>query len=178
MSSHYFTMGEQFGLPTPAAYKKLQATGFWPRSYESIKAEFDAEPVSQPPLYQPQGVRKLDKPRFSLNGGRIITGFKRSDGYMQEYTGYPTELLEFKAINANQKLHTSEKPQDLLEYLIKTYTKEGETVLDFCAGGGSTGVAAVNLNRNFIGAELDAKFFAIAKDRIETAQQKQVPLSA
>ena len=60
----------------------------------------------------------------------------------------------------------TQKPVALLEYLIKTYTNEGETVLDFTMGSGSTGVAAKNLNRNFIGIELDEKYFEIAKERI------------
>ena len=63
-------------------------------------------------------------------------------------------------------LHPTQKPVPLLEYLIKTYTKEGETVLDFTMGSGSTGVACVNTNRNFIGIELDENYFKIAKERI------------
>lgn len=64
------------------------------------------------------------------------------------------------------KVHPTQKPVALLEYLIKTYTNEGETVLDFTMGSGSTGVACKNLNRNFIGIELDKKYFDIAEKRI------------
>ena len=64
-------------------------------------------------------------------------------------------------------LHPTQKPVALLEYLIKTYTSEGEVVLDSCMGSGSTGVACKNLNRNFIGIELDDKYFEKAKERIE-----------
>ena len=67
--------------------------------------------------------------------------------------------------------HPTQKPVDLLEYLIRTYTNEGETVLDFTMGSGSTGVACVNTNRNFIGIELDEWYFNIAKERIEKAEQ-------
>ena len=67
--------------------------------------------------------------------------------------------------------HPTQKPVALLEYLIKTYTNEGETVLDFTMGSGSTGVACVNTNRNFLGIELDEKYFEIAKKRIEEANQ-------
>ena len=67
-------------------------------------------------------------------------------------------------------LHPTQKPVPLLEYLIKTYTNEGETVLDKCMGSGSTGVACVNTNRNFIGIELDENYFNIAKERIEDAE--------
>ena len=68
-----------------------------------------------------------------------------------------------------QKLHPSQKPVELCEYLIKTYTKAGEVVLDTCIGSGTTAVAAINCNRNFIGYEIDEKYFAIAEKRIEMA---------
>ena len=63
--------------------------------------------------------------------------------------------------------HPTQKPVDLLEYLVKTYTNEGDLVLDFTMGSGSTGVACMNLNRKFIGIELDENYFNIAKERIE-----------
>ena len=66
-----------------------------------------------------------------------------------------------------EKYHPTQKPIELLEYLIKTYTNEGETVLDFTMGSGSTGVACNNANRNFIGIELNKEYFDIAKTRIE-----------
>ena len=73
--------------------------------------------------------------------------------------------------SVSQSRYTHQKPVDLLEYLIKTYTNDGETVLDFTMGSGSTGVAAKNLNRNFIGIELDEEYFEIAKERIKEANQ-------
>ena len=80
---------------------------------------------------------------------------------------YPTSILKFQKPHPSQTLHRTEKPILLLEYLIKTYTNEGETVIDNCMGSGSTGVACINTNRNFIGMELDKEYFKIAKDRIE-----------
>ena len=77
----------------------------------------------------------------------------------------PTTLLEFDKVRKGS-LHPTQKPVPLLEYLIKTYTQENETVLDFTMGSGSTGVAAKNLNRKFIGIELDENYFNIAKERI------------
>ena len=65
-------------------------------------------------------------------------------------------------------VHPTQKPVALMEYLVKTYTNEGETVLDFTVGSGSTGVACVNTNRNLIGIELDEEYFEIAKKRIES----------
>ena len=83
---------------------------------------------------------------------------------------YPTNILQIaNCSNRSKNVHPTQKPVALLEYLIKTYTNENETVLDNCMGSGSTGVACINTNRNFIGIELDEDYFNIAKDRIEDA---------
>ena len=82
---------------------------------------------------------------------------------------YPKNIIEVSIASQVNKLHPTQKPVALLEYLIKTYTLEGETVLDNCMGSGSTGVACVNTNRNFIGIEKDYKYFEIAKSRINDA---------
>ena len=80
---------------------------------------------------------------------------------------YPKHLITFSNASRKNHYHPTQKPVDLLEYLIKTYTNKGELVLDFTMGSGSTGVAELNTNRKFIGIELDEKYFDIAKDRIE-----------
>jgi len=80
---------------------------------------------------------------------------------------YPKNIIEISNASQIGKVHPTQKPVALLEYLIKTYTLEGETVLDNCMGSGSTGVACVNTGRNFIGIEKDDKYFEIAKKRIE-----------
>lgn len=82
---------------------------------------------------------------------------------------HPTNLLSISNANRLEKVHPTQKPVALMEYLIKTYTNEGETVLDNCMGSGTTGVACVNTNRNFIGIELDEGYFKIAQDRINQA---------
>ena len=84
---------------------------------------------------------------------------------------YPSTVQKFSNGN-NRNVHPTQKPVALLEYLIKTYTLEGETVLDNCMGSGSTGVACINTNRDFIGIEKDNKYFEIAKQRIEAAQKE------
>ena len=81
---------------------------------------------------------------------------------------FPVDVITFSN-GDHHTVHPTQKPVDLLKYLIKTYTNEGMTVLDNCMGSGSTGVAAKKLNRNFIGMELDKEYFEIAKQRIENA---------
>ena len=81
----------------------------------------------------------------------------------------PLSVLRFSGEHNRGKQHPTQKPTDLLEWLIKTYTNDGETVLDNSMGSGSCGVGCVNTNRNFIGIELDDGYFNIAKKRIEEA---------
>ena len=89
------------------------------------------------------------------------------DAYQTE-TGFPIQVIHFpNEHNVGNLKHPTQKPVALLEYLIKTYTNEGDTVLDFTMGSGSTGVACKNLNRNFIGIEKVEEYFNIAKQRIE-----------
>lgn len=91
--------------------------------------------------------------------------------YIDDGTRYPTSIIgNINGVigNSKEKLpHPTQKPVALIEYLIKTYTNENETVLDFTMGSGTTGVACKNLNRNFIGIEMDDKYFELAKNRIE-----------
>ena len=106
-------------------------------------------------------------------GGRQFVGVygsgnldKVSEPYWSdEY--HPTNVIEIGNADRRNKQHPTQKPVALMEYLIKTYTNEGETVLDFTMGSGTTGVACKNLGRNFIGIELDQEYFEIAKKRIE-----------
>lgn len=83
------------------------------------------------------------------------------------HTKQKKNIIYFARDNGNRGSHPTQKPIKLLEYLIKTYTNEGETVLDNCMGSGSTGIACINTNRKFIGIELDENYFNIANDRIE-----------
>jgi DNA modification methylase len=124
------------------------------------------------PTYNPQmtvgkpyvAKRSGNKPKVYENGG-----LNPKDG-VNKGTRYPISILPVKAdVKTEMGKHPTQKPVALLEYLIKTYTNEGEVVLDNTMGSGTTGVACVNTNRNFIGMELDDKYFEIAKERIEKA---------
>lgn len=114
--------------------------------------------------YKPQGIIEINRITKQGRGESLAQTSKRSGIYLQTHTGYPKNILKFKRDLPN--VHPTQKPVALLEYLIKTYTNEGDTVLDFTMGSGSTGVAAKNLNRKFIGIELDKEYFEIAKKRI------------
>lgn len=106
----------------------------------------------------------------NLNSESTTLDKYRIDNFKKQYNDkYPTSIIEFMKIRKGS-VHRTQKPVALLEYLIKTYTLEGETILDNCMGSGSTGVACVNTNRNFIGIEKDKKYFEIAKKRIKEAQ--------
>ena len=112
-------------------------------------------------IYKPQNLKKINK--ITKQGSKItdnIGGGIREKQYLQEYTNYPRNILEFSKDRPSE--HPTQKPVALLEYLIKTYTNENDTVLDFTMGSGSTGVACNNTNRNFIGIESNKDYFDIA----------------
>lgn len=126
--------------------------------------------------YNPQGLIKGEfanyRPNhFKYEKGDKVYGVQKEHGNTSNYTGYPDNLLRFSNGNHNS-LHPTQKPVALLEYLIRTYTNKGETVLDFTMGSGSTGVACINTNRKFIGIELDKDYFEIAKKRIGEAHER------
>lgn len=119
-------------------------------------------------MYNPQGLVEINKKtsgaRPSKNAGGMGARPSHKKSIIQTHTNYPRTVLKF---DGQRGLHPTQKPVAIMEYLIKTYTNEGETVLDFTMGSGTTGVASKNLNRKFIGIELDEKYFDIAKERIE-----------
>lgn len=122
------------------------------------------------PTYNPQ-MRQGFKP-YKASGNTTSTNYHSVSGNFtpRESKGdrFPVDVITFSNGN-NHTVHPTQKPVDLLEYLIKTYTDKDMTVLDNCMGSGSTGVAAKKLNRNFIGMELDKEYFEIAKQRIKEA---------
>lgn len=108
---------------------------------------------------EPYTITRDKKPRLN----QIVNAEFKQTTTVNSGSRLPKRVLDFKQ---ERGLHPTQKPVALMEYLIKTYTNEGETVLDFTMGSGTTGVAAKNLNRKFIGIEMDDKYFEIAKERI------------
>ena len=165
-------------------WDKLQATDFANSHYRPMRATedisvfslYDAAPASLNKMnYFPQGLVKSDKvkKRGALAAGlhMNITAnnmLSKEHTYIQEFSNYPTNILKFPKDNSGE--HPTQKPVALMEYLIKTYTNEGDTVLDFTMGSGSTLVAAVNTNRNGVGIELREDYYNIAQRRVQEAQ--------
>jgi site-specific DNA-methyltransferase (adenine-specific) len=121
------------------------------------------------PTYNPQfeaGKPYTKKPSTNSYGGNY--GKHNKIGTVNEGVRFPRSVIKFSNSNYGS-LHPTQKPVALMEYLIKTYTNEGDTVLDFTMGSGSTGVACKNLNRNFIGIEKDPQYFETASERISKA---------
>lgn len=144
------------------AWVKNNATGHLNAKRKPMRLFEDVLVFGTKPPYYPQGLIPFNKKvRRGHNGDNYGVSGKEN---IQTHTNYPTDILCFDY--EKKKLHPTQKPVALLEYLVKTYTNEGETVLDFAAGSGTTGVACKNLNRNFIGIELDVQYFNIAKERI------------
>ena len=112
-------------------------------------------------IYNPQGL--IYKERINKRSNSTETNNAHGLCNKSYFTNYPKQILKFIG---ERGLHPTQKPVALLEYLIKTYTNEGELILDFTMGSGSTGVAALNTNRRFVGIELDEKYFNIAVDRL------------
>lgn len=121
--------------------------------------------------YYPQGLREINRnsyrpsPKFGGVHGKRPSHQK---SYIQKYEGYPSTVLEFSNPN-NSTEHPTQKPIDLMEYLVRTYTNEGDTVLDFTMGSGTTLIACVNTNRNGVGIEKELGYFESAQRDINDA---------
>ena len=168
-------------------WKKKKTTGFLLANYRPMKETEDvvifspggaaaASRNGKNMTYNPQGliekkVKKKNNPKrlgkFLHNPEHMGENNKllHESEYEQKWTNYPSEIIEFGL--DRDVIHPTQKPVALMEYLIKTYSNEGETVLDNCMGSGTTGVAAVKCNRKFIGIEADADYFTKASERID-----------
>lgn len=164
---------------------KNRATGFANcnyrpmRSYEDImvfsKANASAGGKSNPMVYNPQGLEPINKVKKNTANRKGLISYNNNNlgennslngdsEYVQKFTNYPNNLLYFDC--EKKYVHPTQKPLELMKYLVLTYSNEGDLVLDSCMGSGSTGVACKELNRNFIGIEIDTKYFEIACERL------------
>jgi len=155
------------------AWEKNKATGHLNSKKRPLVAHEDvAVFYDNPAMYNPQGLLVKEKPTISkgdrgkkgIGSSGDVYGLAAKDA-IQTHTNYPRSVIQV-GVDMKAQYHPTQKPVALMEYLIKTYTNESETVLDFTMGSGTTGVAAKNLNRNFIGIELDEVYFKIAEERI------------
>lgn len=149
-------------------WNKTRATGHLNSKLAPMK---DHENIlvfyASPPTYNPQGLVRKAVPTIR-KGGDNGTNYGKSDkDAIQEFENYPRTTLRMPSEGKTD--HPTQKPVALMKYLIRTYTNEGETVLDNTMGSGTTGVACVNTRRRFIGIERDETYFAIAKKRIDDA---------
>jgi site-specific DNA-methyltransferase (adenine-specific) len=151
-------------------WEKEQGVNFQLVKYQPLKVHEDICVFSSNThRYFPQGLVPCNKKKSNkFKGGNL--GHHSSEclrcEYIQEFKDYPQSILFFKR---ERGLHPTQKPVALMEYLIKTYTNEGDTVLDNCMGSGTTGVACKRIGRDFIGFEKDPTYFEIAKKRIDEA---------
>lgn len=158
-------------------WDKVLVTGFLNanrqplRRHEQIAIFYKKQPKYNPQMGIGQPLHGKGKINISekTKNNNVYGQFKYLEDTRKGSTEkYPTSILKFKKLHSSKMLHPTEKPVSLLEYLIKTYTNEKDVVLDNCMGSGSTGIACLNTNRNFIGIELDKNTFEIAKKRIES----------
>lgn len=163
MSRHYFTNDCQFGIPDQKDYEKLQSTGFFNTSYTEIRNQYlELGKHLRPPTYNPQ----MTSGKCYISGlghSGEVTGKVKKTQTKNTGTRYPRSIQKIKRETG---LHPTQKPVELMEYMVKTYSNEGEVVLDNTMGSGTTGVACKNTNRKFIGIEMDPTYYGIACGRI------------
>jgi len=126
--------------------------------------------------YFPQGLRSVNQvSKSSLkNSNHVGKRPSHKEHTIQEYTNYPKDVLRFSL--DKDTFHPTQKPVSLFEYLLKTYSEEGNTVLDNCMGSGTTAIAAIRTNRNFIGFEMEKEYYEKSIQRIETEKKRPVSL--
>ncbi|MAG48885.1 cytosine methyltransferase [Candidatus Woesearchaeota archaeon] len=175
-------------------WKKQKTTGFLLANYRPMKETEDvvifspggaaaASRNGKNMTYNPQGLieKKVKKKNNAKRLGKFLHNPEHMGSnnkllheteYEQKWTNYPSEIIEFGLDRS--VIHPTQKPVALMEYLIKTYSNEGDTVLDNCMGSGTTGVACKKTNRNFIGIEKESEYFIQAKERIESVTVEEV----
>ena len=134
---------------------------------ETINIFYKNQCKYNPQMTKYDGPKRTNKIKDGKLGILVDSQNRKPFEYNDNGTRYPLQIVQFKRDILTSNLHPTQKPVALMEWLIKTYTDEGDVVLDFTMGSGTTGVACKRLNRNFIGIELNDKYFEIAKNRID-----------
>ena len=142
------------------------------KRYEIVSVFSNGKPIYYPQMEERGKPRQKGSYNKRQGNGDMVYGHFENISVINN-TYYPTNIISISNAVNKGKVHPTQKPVPLLEYLIKTYTNESDLVLDNCMGSGSTGVACVNTNRNFIGIELDTHYFQVAKERIEETTKMQ-----
>lgn len=133
---------------------------------ETINVFYKKQCIYNPQMIKYEGPKRTNKIKDGKLGVLVDSQNRKPYEYQDNGVRYPLQIVQFKRDILTSNLHPTQKPLALMEYLVKTYTNEGDTVLDFTMGSGTTGVACKNLNRNFIGIEKDKHYFEIAEERI------------
>ena len=142
---------------------------------ENICVFYNKQCTYNPQMVKHEGKLVKNSPKGKFNSVVSAQSNKQIIPYNDTGYRYPNDILEFNRVLLRQYVHPTQKPIPLLEYLIKTFSNEGDLVLDNCMGSGSTGVACINTHRNFIGIELDKNYYETAKTRL--ISQKKLYLS-
>ena len=138
---------------------------------ENICVFYDTQPTYNPQMVKYDGPKRTNKIKNGKLGSLVDYSNKKPNEYKDTGYRYPSQVLQFKRDILTSNLHPTQKPLALMEYIVQTYTNEGDIVLDFTMGSGTTGVVCKKLNRKFVGIELDNKYFEIAKKRIEESDE-------
>lgn len=141
------------------------------KTVENISVFYKKQCTYNPQMVKYEGKPRSNKVKNGTLGELTDNAVKKVKEYKDTGWRYPTQVWKFQRDCLKSNLHPTQKPVALLEELIRTFSNEGDTVLDNCMGSGSTGVASLNLNREFIGIELDAKYFEVAKKRLEEVME-------
>ena len=133
---------------------------------ETINVFYKNQCTYNPQMITYNGPKRTNKVKNGKLGLLVDSQNRKPHEYIDKGVRYPLQIVQFKRDILTSNLHPTQKPIALMEYLVKTYTNEGDIVLDFTMGSGTTGVACKNTNRDFIGIEKDEKYFNISKERI------------
>ena len=137
---------------------------------ETISVFYKNQPTYNPQMIKYEGPKRTNKIKNGKLGKLVDSGNKKPKEYKDTGFRYPLQIVKFKRDILTSNLHPTQKPVDLLKYLVLTYSNTGDTILDSCMGSGSTGIACLHTGRNFIGIEKEEKYYNIAKERFESQQ--------